>query len=73
MPNNSATKWIPILIMAISLTFATVTGGFAISLSTRVRENEKAIGTMDVILEKMSNMAEDIKEIKEELKEDKDD
>ena len=59
--------------MAVSLTFATVTGGFAISLSSRVRENEKAIGVLDVILEKISHIENDISEIKIEMKEDKDD
>jgi len=72
MHNNSTSKWITIIVMAVSLTFATVTGGFAVNLSSRVRENEKAIGILDVILEKISHIEDDIKEIKEELKGDKD-
>ena len=66
--NNSTSKWIAIIIMAVSLTFATVTGGFAISLSSRVRENERTISIIDVVLEKISNIEYDIEEIKEELK-----
>ena len=58
--------------MAVSLTFATVTGGFAISLSTRVRNNEQAVGKIDVILEKISNIEDDIAEIKTDMKADRD-
>jgi len=73
MHNNSTSRWITIIVMAVSLTFATVTGGFAISLSSRVKENEKAIGVLDVILEKINNIEYHIEEIKEEIREDKDD
>jgi hypothetical protein len=66
--NSNTAKWIAIVIAAVSLTFAAVTGGITAGLSSRVRETERDLRKIDVILEKISSMEKAITRIESDMK-----
>ena len=71
MNNGGTAKIVTIVLAAVFGVSTLLMGGLVVGLSGRVRQNERDIIQVEVILEKISNIEKDISEIKEDMKNDR--